>query len=597
MEEITLFSQSVNDVVLKLNSVKRSYTVEEILDVKSRVYSDADYSISLNSEKEIHSVSVYINGEPVNAEYKFGVLEFYGDNKYPFAGIIGLVQIALFITYEDTETEWKYAEYASVLIKPSDTNKALDSMLKYVYENQEDILYRDVNVTTMGKQFDQTYDDFWSQIVLLEEIANVYETSYGYFMANCRTKLKKVDVLDRVEKLQEVDSRTIQYITQHPEYLQNSVRGIRYGEQYFLPTKTLMTQKRITKDVYENQVVMSFLDHILAEISGISNKIEDYLQLMQNDIESEKGYIVSSYLLYVNAKDTLKEFLERIDDLAKQYQKLVRSYSHILNVKRIPMIKRPEPTPVFMNLPQYNRIYTCILRWFGKKGYDLQNEKAMLSFMNAPSIYEAYTLIKLVNQIKDFGYNLDTAKMVSYPKQPAWLYKNQKYNNTFIFKDEHSKITLYYEPIVYDEDRTSVNDVALYRNNTISLNRETEEERQGHYYVPDYILKYEADGKENYIICDAKFSKLNKVNYQLMPELIYKYIISISPINEISSIKGMFIFYGINELNTDSISFYDRCIPDAKPLTPQIEMVPLSEGVSYNAQAGNALEMLKVLIN
>lgn len=597
MEDITLFEQNGNEVILKLNNVKKAYVIEEILDVHCKVYSDIPYSISLNSDKEINKVSVYINGEAADAEYKLGIVEFYGDSKYPFAGIIGLAQISLYITYEDLESEWKYAEYASVLIRPSDTNKSLDSMLKYVYENQEDILYRDARVTGVGKKFDQSYDDFWSQIVLLEEIANVYENSYGYFMANCRTKLEKVDVLDRVEKLQEVDSRTLQYITQHPEYLQNSVRGIKYGRQYFLPTKTLMTQKRITNDIYENQVVISFLEYVLDEISGLSEKVKTYLKLIQMENDTENGYIISSYLLYVNAKDTLKEFLEKIVELEKQYQKLVMSYASILNVKRIPMIKRPEPTSIFMNLPQYNRIYTCILRWFGKMGYDLLNERVMLSFINAPAIYESYVLIKLINQIKDFGYILDTAKVVNYPKQPMWMYKSQKYNNTFIFTNDHSKITLYYEPIVYDEDRSGVNGIAIYRNNSVSLNHETEEERRGHYYVPDYILKYETAGKEKYIICDAKFSKKSKVQYQLMPELIYKYITSMSTINEDASIGGMFIIYGLNEDNNDIVSFYDRRIKTAKTISPSIEMVPLSENITYSEQTDNSLEMLKLLTN
>lgn len=597
MDNITLFDQNGNEVVLKLNNVKKAYVVEEILDVHCKVYSDVPYSISINSEKEISKVSVYINGEATDAEYKLGIVEFYGESRFPFAGIIGLAQISLYITYEDLESEWKYAEYASVLIKPSDTNKSLDSMLKYVYENQEDILYHDVSVTGVGREFNQSYDDFWSQIVLLEEIANVYENSYGYFMANCRTKLEKVDVLDRVEKLQEVDSRTLQYITQHPEYLQNSIRGIKYGRQYFLPSKTLMTQKCITNDIYENQVVISFLEHVLDEISSLSERVKTYLQLIKMENETENGYIISSYILYVNAKDTLKEFLEKIVDLEKQYQKLVMSYARILNVKRIPMIKRPEPTSIFINLPQYNRIYTCILRWFGKKGYDLQKERVMLSFMNAPSIYESYVLIKLINQIKDFGYTLDTAKVVNYPKQPMWMYKNQKYNNTFIFTNEHSKITLYYEPIVYDEDRSGVNGIAIYRNNSVSLNHDTEEERQGHYYVPDYILKYESDEKEKYIICDAKFSRRSKVQYQLMPELIYKYITSMSTIGEDASIDGMFIIYGLNEENSNVASFYDRHIKTAKSISPSIEMLPLSENISYSEQTDNSIMMLNLLTN
>lgn len=175
--------------------------------------------------------------------------------------------------------------------------------------------------------------------------------------------------------------------------------------------------------------------------------------------------------------------------------------------------------------------------------------------------------------------------MVNYPKQPAWLYKNQKYNNTFVFTNDHSKITLYYEPIIYDEDRTNVNGIAIYRNNTVSINRETDDERQGRYYVPDYVLKYEADGKENYIICDAKFSKYEKVKYHLMPDLIYKYVVSFSPINELACIKGLYTFYGINELNKEVTTFFDRHILSTKLVSPAIEMVPISENISYSDQS------------
>jgi hypothetical protein len=241
MNDIILVAKNGSNVTLKLNNDKKPYTVEEILDIHAKVYSDTIYTIDISCEN-ISEIIVYINGESVVSDYRDGMIYFGRENERVFAGIIGLAQISLFIIYQNGETEWAYSEYASVLIKASETNKALDLMLKYVYKNQEDILHRDSKVTEIGKQYNEKYEDFWSQIVLLEEIANVYENNYGYFKANFRYKLEKVDVMDRVEKMQEVDARTLQYISQHPEYLKNAVTGIRYGMQFFLPSKTLMTQ-------------------------------------------------------------------------------------------------------------------------------------------------------------------------------------------------------------------------------------------------------------------------------------------------------------------------------------------------------------------
>lgn len=595
MNDIILVAKNGSNVTLKLNNDKKPYTVEEILDIHAKVYSDTIYTIDISCEN-ISEIIVYINGESVVSDYRDGMIYFGRENERVFAGIIGLAQISLFIIYQNGETEWAYSEYASVLIKASETNKALDLMLKYVYKNQEDILHRDSKVTEIGKQYNEKYEDFWSQIVLLEEIANVYENNYGYFKANFRYKLEKVDVMDRVEKMQEVDARTLQYISQHPEYLKNAVTGIRYGMQFFLPSKTLMTQKIITTDIYENQVVISFLEYILNEVENLSEKIQEYINLLCTETVVDDGYIVSSYLLYANAREALDEFQNRILELKRQYQKLVASYSKILVVRRVTMAKRPEPSAIFMNLPQYNRIYECILRWFGKTGYDLINERTMISFTHAPAIYEAYVLIKLITQIKEFGYDLIESKLTAYPKQAGWLYKNQNYNNTFVFSNEDSKITLYYEPVIYDEDRRNINGIELYRNNNISLGRDTDDERKGRYYVPDYIIKYEKDVKIQYLICDAKFSRKTKVQHQIIPDLAYKYLTSISPLSENANVLGLYIFYGLNENNSNIESFYNRKMKDGKTIFPMIEMIPLSEGVLYSDQTKNALEMLRSLI-
>lgn len=113
--------------------------------------------------------------------------------------------------------------------------------------------------------------------------------------------------------------------------------------------------------------------------------------------------------------------------------------------------------------------------------------------------------------------------------------------------------------------------------------------------MPDFILKYESDDKVKYLICDAKFSRKSKVQYYLMPDLIYKYISSLSTINDNEGIVGMCIFYGLSEENVEMQSFYDKQIKNAKVIKPIIEMLPLSETISYSEQTDNAVELLRQL--
>lgn len=597
LKSLSMTPENGESITLKLDNVKQPYAVENILGVNCKVMDDQDYTIFLENYEKISMVSVYVNGELTESRYMGGAIYFSGESVPLFSGIIGFAQLSLHIIYLNGNEEWLFSEYAAVLIKSTESNKAVDSMLKYVYENQGSILRGDAKVTDIGTATSDQFGDFWSQIILLEEIANVYESSYGYFMANCRYKLDRVEMLDRAEKLQVVDAKTIQYITQHPEYLKREVTGIRHGKQTFLPSKTLMMQNRISNDIYENQVVLSFLDTVLGDVVSLSVQIRNYLDLIRYDNETENGYIVSAYLLYVNAKEVLEEFLVRVEGIENQFQKMLTMYSRILNVKRVSLKSRPQPTPIFLNVPQYNRVYTCIMRWFSHKGYDLSNEKVMLNFFDAPSIYEAYTLIKLVNQIKEMGYELVEVKKIAYPKKSNWAYNSKDCNNTYIFRDDNSEITLYYEPFVYNEDRSDINNISLYRNNSTSLNRETDEERQGNYYVPDYIIRYSEGSEESYIICDAKFSRKDKVQRRIMPGLIYKYITSISASGNDARIKGLFVFYGLEQDASNMESFYDNQLSSLKPIEPRVEMVPLSETMAYSDQSKNAIKMLQCVMN
>lgn len=595
MDEIVLVAQNKKNVPLKLYNYKKHYQIEDILKIDKAVYSDEIYSITYEETDDISDISVYINDDNVEISYDEKNIKFGAKNRAVFSETIGLVQISIRLELSNGEVRCYYSEYISVLIKSSENNASLDLMLKYIYANQGDILKQEVKVTGKGEVLEQKFDDFWSQIILLEDISNVYERNYGYFKANSRYKLKKNEVLDRIEKIQSIDSKTLQYLSQHPELLKKSSIGLKYGKQYFMPTKALMMQNEITYDIYENQVVKSFLELILNSILNLSEKIDHYLELFIFDDYIE-GYIVSTHLLYENAKETLNEFRAKTAELENKFKKLLMSYDKVFNFKSVNMQKMPRATAIFQNVPQYNRIYTCILKWFSKSGYDFASERAMLSFMKAPTIYEAYVLIKLINQIKERGYTLRESRQVEYPKEDSWRYEHHNYNNMFIFEDENSTITLYYEPVIYNDDKTYLNNLYLYRNTSVSLKEDNPNESTGSYYVPDYVIKYEESGKASYIICDAKFSYKKKVKYGRMPYLIYRYISSISPLKDNVDVKGLYVFYALtHEENMES--FYDFSVGKLKIATPYVEMVPLSEMIPISSQQKNSKQIFKDLID
>ena len=590
---LILSSSQGSEICLNLSYEQRIYSFEDILKSQNQVYEDVFYRLSLRNAGNIAKVDLFVNGESVACSYHEGVIIPATDQGL-FSGLIGFSQISLCATNDEGNVYWLYSEYVSILVKSTRTNQVISDMLRYIYDNQGDFLFKSTTQLENSNDINnRRYDDYFSQLLLIERIAYIYENSYGFFKANSRYKLESVSVVDRIEKLQNVSANTIQYMVQHPEYLKKSVAGIGYGRQVFMPVKTLMYQNRMTKDIYENQVIVSFLDVVLKKTEEIISEIDNFLELVSIEETTENGYIISSHILYVDAVTSLKGIIFRYQEVEKKLQSLNMMYKKALDATLIDCSRQPEPTAIFLSIPQYHQIFVHIIQWFSKTGYEFVKEKALMSYFEASKIYEIYVLVKLIRTMESLGLEMISASHVDYYKSQFWKYNHQECNNTFIFQSGEDLITLYYEPVIYSDIKRSSNHINLYRNNTVSLNHDNEFERSGQYYVPDYLIKLERDGDERYIICDAKFSRQSQVRYQYTPDLIYKYLFSISGISTISSIKGLAVFYGKTDQNVETEKFYDCAINE---ISPFVDLIPVAYYINDSDIQKNVLRLLQRLM-
>ena len=116
------------------------------------------------------------------------------------------------------------------------------------------------------------------------------------------------------------------------------------------------------------------------------------------------------------------------------------------------------------------------------------------------------------------------------------------------------------------------------------------------------MLKWQQGYKENYLILDAKYSYKRKVLQELMPEVAYKYLLSLAPIDYQKdgkqvdvTIKGMNIFYALTNEDTELESFYNRQLP-GQAISPIANVIPLSEDVPMAAQKEEAQQLLSALV-
>lgn len=552
------------------------------------VFSDLSYIFILSGDNasSVQNIRVYINDVYEPSEYKDGQILFSDkalSDRRIFGDCYGFVKISLLLLDSSGNEHLYSTEYLPVLVKRGELNDAVKAMASYVYSNQELLfLNGELKAKSPADLKEDGYQNLSAQIILAEEIAALYESSYSFFKANSRFRIEKVPKIDWFDHLQYVTPASIQFISTHPEELRriNGQSGIRMGRSAYQPEKTLSMQSEQSQDIYENQIVLGFLRQMVDAIEGLCKNCRSLIAQIPGNENYSEDYVYSSFFVFSETKKMLEDGLNHLITLRAKFGHLWMLYSSAVKVKPALVTDKPKPSHIFLSIPQYNRIFVQIYKWFRFGIYDFKKEKFMLSQIKISSLYEGYLLIKMALYFQDRGYERKGAKQFSYLTKQNWRYKNTNCLNTFYFMNDKHKLTLYYQPVVYDLDERDKNGIDLIRNNSLSgLHGEKNENWSGgHYYSPDYLIKVEDGAGARYLILDAKFSNLECVRRYHIRELAFKYLFSMSPIRSADSVVGLCILYGKSKTSDQMQSVYDKQLPNQE-ITPIAELLPMMENI------------------
>lgn len=551
------------------------------------VYSDLIYSAQLQSDDDpsiIDDVTVYINGYLQSSGYEEG---WIFKNKRIFSDNFGMIQLSIHVKFKSSEKLILYTPFLSVYISISENNDSIQRMAEYIYQKQPLFLFQNEkpSLDTNGLK-PATIKELSSQIQILNKIVFAYDENSRYFRLNAKFKLAPQKRVDNFEKAKVVTASTIQYIVEHPDQFTpcHNTTGIKVNRRQYLPTKALIIENTHNYNIYENQILVGFLSSLHKAvydlIDQINTRIISYTvpsnNLMQN------GYILSTVLLFnigyhrlIDAKKQLQHLLIRIEELFNLYSTFFKVTPQ--NVQTI-----PKPSEIFMSIKPYRIIFDLIVEWFQYGIYDFSREDLLLPLLKSCKIYEYYSLLQLCDYFLHSNYQLISSEAYSYYIPNAFPFPEviSTLPNTFYFshKESGKRITLYYEPLIHS-DRTYIgeNGIGLYRNNSVSLNQ-----RSGSYYLPDYLIKIEHGDFSDYIIMDAKFSRLSNVKKFYFPQLTYKYIFSVSPIDPTDKLLGLYVFSGkiSPDESKDSVTnFYDFALP-SNTIFPVAKIITLTERLS-----------------
>ncbi len=427
----------------------------------------------------------------------------------------------------------------------------------------------------------------WSTYIqLAQEIIDVYEDAYGYFRTNPLTCIRKEASVSHIERLTSFAPSTLQYISLHPEELQPvaGCRGIHAQGRTYQPQKTMLLQNTRSRDTYENECVLGFLQTVIGQLSDIKGEMNRVSENKPEDFRMDSSWT-----------DILAGVLSKVERLSHMY-------TDALRIPAAMMKSMPRNTDIFLSVNPYRVIFLEMKKWFEPKRYNLGSRELFIPITRISVLYERYFLTLLIryfaakskmpvsySSVSDgqrrgfrgyFGNRYEyRPPRVLDEAQSNWKYRNVEFNNTFHFiLSDTETLILYFQPVIYNkfslpsestqEPRSCINGIDLCRNNSISYGKltgmnedinengnfdkgmnnfsakitEGAKNTKNQYYTPDYLIKLERKscnykGQPDKVICsymifDTKFKTREMVEQYDIRKLMYKYIISLSLIEE-----------------------------------------------------------------
>lgn len=468
----------------------------------------------------------------LNKLYANGMkIDLRESSSQPFLMQYGLVQFQVEILDETGTKQTLWSKYCSALNSTDSGN--IERMIKRIADI-EDPVKSLLRWPSRSPHEDRTYqggdEERYSMLTgfttmespgakgspsVVQDIIDIYHKNAGYFRARPEYTIRKeptpvpyhcVKKLSRDSMLWSVRTGNMQKLPA------GSGGGIPVGNDRYMPRETLTEQSVKDHHIYENQIVIGFLDTVCREL-----KDRDW---MEQKGRTDEGFDILRMILYPDTQPT-PESLSEIETIRRQYQHSLR-----LEERRIPrVLSLPAQTKRFQEIQPYHDIYQKIYAWFRGGNTLGWGEGAIFKGRLADKIYEYYCWQELLRVFTNKGFYKSKASVCTgyngkRPRPP--------FSNIVHLQRGQTKITLYFDPwIPISKKRQKAP-------HGITLVRTAWEPGQDG-YSPDFLIKVEKDGTVSYAVLDAKFRDMqnlfrhwNPDDMSAMEESLQKYYINLS---------------------------------------------------------------------
>lgn len=559
----------------------------EVVNNELLFFENFEYKLIIRDSEVIDNTELFVGDYQIPLHYDSVTDCLETETGLIFEGCFDLACISIYIEDGEGDERVFYTDFLRVATTKQ-TAKQVEQMLGEIEENLPNFL--EACFSRNRKKSGMMNDDIrsiWNTLKIIDEIIKVYEENYGYFSNHKKASVEFNEAIVDVKSMRMVDQESLKWIVCNPDSLIKTDQdsGIVINGRNYIPTKIKTYVSQYSYEVYENKVVLGFLqnviDYIDYQVVGFNKEIIELKNIPECIlVQLPNTHELTGRCVYIYYKGVIRQFSDKkmlLQEIYYRYEKILECQAEVIH-------GIPKLTNTFKHVYYYRLCYECMIKWFDAGDYTFDHINYLFKLKTLSRIFEYFCLIKLQAALVQCGYTFQGADKITYS-----LHEDTEcINNQYIFSGNGYELRLLYEPFIW------VNKVNE-RVNLYSTGYNFLKSKWSNKWTPDFILKISGRYKEYYYILDAKYSNAYNVKKRSMPELVLKYGTQIASKDKFySDVIGIGAIY---PGDIDKIYYFKKNVVNSrKQSLPNYFSLTIVGGNAGNAMLTNRiLELMKVV--
>ena len=403
------------------------------------VYEDGSYDIYFQSDEylknDIQSIDVCVNGEHVggialnpDTETVEGYTKYTERlfAKQPFLLHYDLIALSFIMNFTNGSSKELFSEFLLCMSKnqedTSNIQKILQELIAFDDAQVGEWIFSNAdrgasNSLYAGKWNKHAYKSLSSYIQLLEQVIACYKNNFAYFKTQGKHTIKRTEVLVPYEKVKQISRDSFNWILQNADQLAAVpyTSGIQFHGKNFLPYQVRTDASRKSWNVYENRVIIGFLNTALLNAKQVSAEFDRDVLNEERVISRIHGSFPKEYRAPIITIKSLqisfcRILLKKLNCLIDTLQSVGKQYSSLFDVQPLVLNTLPRKTNTFCEIKPYAQVFEIIVRWFRYGEYSLEKERLILQVKTLDKLFEYYCLLRLLKLLADNGYQKANVK-------------------------------------------------------------------------------------------------------------------------------------------------------------------------------------------